>query len=167
MISRDKEHPVKKFFMVLMWRTQQIGLPTNIAMLAITLALQVNFYISWRFSHTYLGVLITLTGILTVILIAGLIWDTRLRMWHEQNVVMYERNPYNMHKMAAKEIVHMLCLWVPAFLDRGDQKARTLAEGWAAWCEDQMTKDPALRASVDELIRRYFSESGGTTHGGA
>lgn len=163
MTPNDREHPLKKLIMIVLWRTQQIGQTASLVMLALTLALTVNAYIEWRFSNTYIGVVLTLTALVVFILIAGFIWDRKLRMWHEQSVVTAERNPFNMHKMTAKEIVHVSMLWVPFFTTRGGEMAE-LAERWKAWCSDQMAKDPQLRASVDELMGRYFEPPGLTVH---
>ena len=161
-MANDREHPVKKLAMTVLWRTQQIGQPASLAMLALTLTLQVNMYIGWRFSNTYVGISITLTVIVLAILLAGLIWDKQLRMWHEQSVVMVERNPYNMHKLTPKEIVYFTEFWIPFGRGLGGSVARR-AEGWAKWCEDQMAKDPQLRASVEELSGRYFVDPPGST----
>ena len=158
----DHEHPIKKVFMVLMWRTQQIGQPTSLVLLVIQLALIVNLYVGWRFTNAYVGIILVLAALTAAILMAGYAWDRRLQMWHEQNVVMIERNPYAMHKLTPKEIVQFKTLWVPFFTAYGGEMTKT-GVGWDKWCEDQMAKDPALRASVEELTMRYFADGPGLT----
>ena len=159
MSHNDREHPLKKLAMVLMWRTQQIGQPTTLILLVIQLALIVNLYVNWRFGHAYVGIFLTLAILVLAILVAGYVWDRRLRMWHEQNVVMVERNPYAMHKLAPKEIVQFKTLWIPFFRLQGGYMAQ-IAESWERWCNDQMAKDPQLAANVDELLGRYFVGGG-------
>ena len=151
----DREHPMKKMFMVLLWRTQQIGQPTSLTMLAITLALQVNMYIGWRFASTYLGIGLALTTILFAVLLAGYVWDRGLRMWHEKNIVVVERNPYAKQRLSPKEVVYLTDYWIPLGRCMGGEMALK-ADGWAKWCDDQMDKDPNLRKQVEELTGSYF-----------
>lgn len=162
MTENDGAHPLKKAFMVLLWRTQQIGQPTSLTLLAITLALQVNLYVGWRFSNTYLGVGLALTAILFAVLLAGYVWDKGLRMWHEQGIVMVERNPYAMQKLTPKEVVYLTELWIPLGRCVGGEMA-TKAEQLAEWCDDQTASDPKLKASVAVLMERYFEERAGST----
>ena len=159
MISKDKEHPIKKLAMIELWRTQQISQPFSLVMLAITLALTLNAYIEWRFSNTYIGIIIALVTLVAIVLITGYLWD-KVRMWHEQSVVGVERNPFNMHKMAPKEIIMYLKFHIPilAFISEftKDDELKIVASDLKVWCNDQMTKDPNLRVSVDELLKQHF-----------
>ena len=164
MISKDKEHPIKKGAMIIYWRTQQIAAIFSMIMLALTLTLQVNLYIEWRFSNTYIGIIITLVILASIILFAGYAWDKKGRMWHEQSVVGVERNPFNVHKMAPKEVVMYLKFHVPVldFISEStyDDELRTKLKATATdlkvWCDDQMVKDPNLRASVVDLLKQHF-----------
>ena len=111
-----------------------------------------------------LALVIIFTAIIIAILFAGLIWDRELRMWHEQSVVMVERNPYNMHKLTPKEVVYFTEFWIPFGRAFGGEMAEK-AEFWARWCDDQMAKDPVLKASVRELAGEYCRpEAGSTVH---
>ena len=148
--------------MVVMWRMQQIGQPTSLTLLVIQLALIINLYIGWRFSETYVGIALTLALLMGAVLILGYVWDKKLRMWHEQGVVMVERNPYNMHKLTPKEIVYFTQFWIPFGRKLGGEMAQK-AESWAEWCDDQMAKDPVLRANVLELTGEYFQSNAGAT----
>jgi len=164
MISKDKEHPIKKFFMILYWRTQQIAAIFSLIMLAIGVSLQVNFYIEWRFSNTYIGIILALSVLAAIILFAGYIWDKKGRMWHEQMVVSVERNPFNVHKMAPKEVVMYLIFHIPIlnFIsestddDELKHRLKSTAIDLKVWSDDQMAKDPNLRASVDDILKQHF-----------
>jgi hypothetical protein len=159
MISKDREHPVKKFAMLTYWRTQQISQIFSTVMLAFTLALSLNLYIEWRFGNTYIGIVLTLIALGVIILVVGYLWDKKLKMWHEQSVVGVERNPFNMHKLATKEVFMYKRLWIPTMKALGtltnDAELLGSANDLDEWCDDQMVKDANLRASVDELIRRH------------
>ena len=164
MISKDKEHPIKKGAMIIYWRTQQIAAIFSMIMLALTLTLQVNLYIEWRFSNTYIGIIITLVILASIILFAGYAWDKKGRMWHEQSVVGVERNPFNVHKMAPKEAVMYLIFHIPIlnFIsestddDELKHRLKSTAIDLKVWSDDQMTKDPNLRASVDDILKQHF-----------
>ena len=164
MISKDKEHPIKKAAMIIYWRTQQIAAIFSMIMLALALTLQVNLYIEWRFSNTYIGIIITLFILAAIILFAGYVWDKKGRMWHEQSVVGVERNPFNVHKMAPKELVMYLKFHIPILnfisesTDDNELKAqlKSTATDLKVWSDDQMAKDPNLRASVVDLLKQHF-----------
>ena len=122
----------KKYAMVIMWRTQQIAGLFTLVMLAINLSLQVNTYIEWRFSNSYIGICLTLWAIATVIYIAGYTWDKKAQMWRQQVQVSVERNPYTTTKMTPKEILNLEMLWIDWLEERGRKAEADIYRRWIA-----------------------------------
>ena len=138
---------MKKFLMIQVWRVQQIASIFSLIMLALTLTLQVNEYIEWRFSNTYMGIVLTLMVLAAIIMSAGYAWDRKLKMWREQIQVSVERNPYTTRKMTPKEIIGYENLWIP-FLERNNQKAE--ADAYRKWITHEK-KDPETLKNYEEL----------------
>ena len=138
---------MKKFLMIQVWRVQQIAQISSIIMLALTLTLQVNSYIEWRFSNTYQGIILVLLLLATVILSAGYAWDRKLRMWREQVQVSVERNPYTTTKMTPKELIGYETIWIP-FLEMHGFKAQ--ADAYRKWIAHEK-KDPETKKNLDAL----------------
>lgn len=123
---------VKKYFMIVVWRTQQVAAIFSMIMLALTLTLQVNLYIEWRFSNSYIGIVLTLFVLATIILVAGYAWDKKLKMWREQVQVSVERNPYTTKKMTPKEIIGYETIWIDWLEDRGRKVEADAYRKWIA-----------------------------------
>lgn len=96
----------------------------------------------------------------------GWLWDKKLQMWKEQNVINVERNPYYLFKMTPKEIVSYKLLWFPHLrnmsaiakrihLDKESKEVDTIIKQYDGWCNEQLAKDPILSKQVDEL-RKYL-----------
>jgi hypothetical protein len=134
-----------------MWRIQQISTPANMAMLAVNLTLTVTAYIKWRFGSSYIGIIVAFLILAGIIGTVGWAWD-RLRMWHEQNVVNVERNPYNERKMSPKEVYENQIIWVPILEHLGNKKASDIM---ARWTKEQLEADPSLKSRVEEM-REHF-----------
>jgi hypothetical protein len=148
---------VKKWFMLQMWRVQQIAQIVTIALLAMNLALQVYNYMSWRgslFSSPYTGVPVLLLILAAIIWGLAIVWDMRMKMWREQMTVLAERNPYMREKMSTKELVMYPLSWLPVLesLGKTDPKAKTSAEAMKVWMRKVMREDPALSADVREVF---------------
>lgn len=150
-MMKRSEHPVKKAFQLWMWRLQQVAQPANMAMLAVTLTLTVTSYIKWRFENPYIGAILTFVILASIIGTFGWTWD-RIRMWHEQNVVNVERNPYQMLKMTPKEVYCNQVLWIPLFDYIGNEEG---AEIFRRWNKEQLEADPNLRIMVEKM-REHF-----------
>jgi len=146
---KRSEHPVKKAFQLWMWWMQQISQPANMAMLALTLTLTVTNYIKWRFENPYIGMILTFLILASIIGTFGWTWD-RIKMWHEQNVVNVERNPYQMLKMTPKEVFSYQTWWFPWLKQQGDEGKRTV-ELWEKWVKAQLDSDPHLKKQVQEM----------------
>ena len=159
-MAKDREHPLKKIAMLLLWRTQQIAAPMTLLITALNLTLSLSNRIEWRLGSPYVTVMLVFMGLMVAILALGFVWDKKLRMWHEQNVINVERNPFYMHKQTPKEIIAYTTIHAPMMKAVGeltdDEGLIMAAKNWLAWCDDQQAKDPNLRANVKELRERYF-----------
>ncbi len=150
---------VKRWFMLQMWRLQQIAQVATIALLALNLALQIYNYMSWRgslFSSPYTGVPILLLILVAIIWGVAIIWDLRLKMWREQMTVIAERNPYMLEKMSAKELLMFDLVWLP-LLDRMAEEnpdAKNSAHVLRAWMKKVAEDDPRTREDAEQILRR-------------
>jgi hypothetical protein len=149
----------KKWFMLQIWRVQQVAQILTIAMLAISLTLQVYGYMQWRegtlFATPYVGGVVILLALATVIWGFAFVWDMRLRMWREQAAVLIERNPYAKEKWYSKEIVMYNLIMLPILdkLGENDEKLKTHAKTVRAWMEKSLEKDPATQRELAELLK--------------
>ena len=97
----------KRWFMLQMWRVQQIAQIATIALLAINLTIQIYPFVEWRgsvFLSPYTGMPLILLILVSTIWAFSIVWDLRMRMWREQASVVIEKNPYAREKMSAKEV---------------------------------------------------------------
>ncbi len=156
---------IKKWFMLQMWRVQQIAQVLTLVMLAITNALLLYSYMEWRegslFSTPYIGVLLILIVIGGAIWIAAFIWDVRLKMWREQVTVIFEKNPFTKEKMTPKEIMIYSTVWIPLMerLGKDDPKIKASAESLRRWVLRTMKEDRVTEKEVNILLE-YIGESG-------
>ncbi|MGB2581556.1 MAG: hypothetical protein WBD03_03670 [Thermoplasmata archaeon] len=147
----------KKWFMLQVWRVQQVAQILTIVMLAISLTLQVYGYMQWRegtwFATPYVGGVLILLALAASIWGFAFLWDMRLRMWREQAAVLVERNPYAKEKWYAKEIVTYKLIMLPILekLGEDDEKLESYAKTVRAWIDKSLSKDPATRREVTEL----------------
>jgi len=148
---------VKKWFMLQMWRVQQMSAILSLVMLAITDALLVYDMVSWRsgiFETPYTGATVILLGIALVIWGASIIWDLKLKMWREQTTVLIERNPYAKEKMSSKEVVLYGLTWLPVLdtLGKNDPEAKASADALRKWIEHVTADDPILRNDIKDVV---------------
>jgi hypothetical protein len=149
---------MKKWFMLQMWRVQQIAAILSLMMLAVTDALLIYDKVSWRegiFATPYTGATVLLLVIALAIWVVSIIWDTRLRMWREQMTVLVEKNPFNKERMAPKEIVMYSLMWLPMLesLGRTDPKVRDAAIALREWVNKAAKEDPAITRDVGEILK--------------
>ena len=154
------EHPIKKWFMKWIWRVQQVGAISTLAITSITLSLVLSEKLVNRIGSGPLSFLLSFTLLASVIMALGWTWDRKLQMWKEQNVVNVERNPYYKHKMTPKESLSYTHIWVPLLHTIADKmdcpQLHETADAWDKWCKSENAKDPILAASVKELRDTYF-----------
>ncbi len=145
----------KKWMMLQMWRVQQVAQLLSLAMLALTLSLQVWGYVKWRpfFNNPWSGILMILLALAAAIWIASFLWDIRFKMWREQTTVLMERNPYAKEKMNAKEVaIYKLCwLSVMDTLAKDDPKVKEAADILRAWLKRAEDLDPILRGDLEDI----------------
>jgi hypothetical protein len=152
----------KKWFMVQIWRLQQVAQLLTLALLALNLSLQLYGYIRWRgafFATPYTGVLFILLVLAAVIWGFAIFWDKRMKMWREQMTVLMERNPYAKERMPSKEIVAYELIWLPLLdkLGKDDPQIEAAAKGLRDWIKKLSDQDPELAKDVKEVydfIRR-------------
>jgi hypothetical protein len=149
---------IKKWFMLWMWRVQQVSQPLTLTLMAINLSLTVFGLIKWRegspLSVSWIGVPLILLLLAFVILSFALIWDLRLKMWRDQATVLVERNPYSKEKMSAKEIMIYGVLWLPVLDDIGkrDPKAKIAAEALREWIRKASKEEPVMEKDLDDVF---------------
>ncbi len=150
---------MKKWFMLWMWRVQQVSQPLTLTLMAVNLALTVFGLIKWRegspLSVSWIGVPLILTLLAFIILSFALIWDLRLKMWRDQATVLVERNPYSKEKMSAKEIMIYGVLWLPVLDDIGrrDPKAKIAAEALREWIRKASKEEPVMEKDLDDVFK--------------
>jgi hypothetical protein len=150
---------IKKWFMLWMWRVQQVSQPLTLTLMAINLSLTVFGLIKWRegspLSVSWIGVPLILLLLAFVILSFALIWDLRLKMWRDQATVLVERNPYSKEKMSAKEIMIYGVLWLPVLDDIGkrDPKAKIAAEALREWIRKASKEEPVMEKDLDDVFK--------------
>jgi hypothetical protein len=155
---------VKKWFMLQMWRIQQVAQVITIALLAFNLALLLQDKMNWRegtvFADTYAGVLVILFVLVAAIWIFAIAWDIRFKMWREQQTVLIERNPYAKEKMAAKEIVVYELFWLPVMerLGKEDPEIGKAAESFRAWVGRLSKDDPRLARDIGDVYKYMGKE---------
>jgi hypothetical protein len=152
---------VKKWFMLQMWRIQQVAQLLVLTMMAITDALLVYDYTDGLrmggeplISDRALGVLFVLLLIGGAIWAFAIIWDLRLKMWREQMTVLAEKNPFTKEKLTPKEVYIYGALWLPLLerLGKDDPALRNSAEDLRRWITRSMKDDRVTSAEVDAVL---------------
>ncbi|HEX9907285.1 MAG TPA: hypothetical protein VGB78_02315 [Thermoplasmata archaeon] len=150
----------KKWFMLQVWRIQQVSQVVTIAMLSYTVANLIFLSIQWRLADTYLEdksylVISMFIGfLLLVIWFVAIWWDMRMKMWREQATVLIERNPYAKEKLSAKEVAQYELLWLPLLdrLAKDEPNIKESIESLRAWIHKSYTYDPMLASDVKEIF---------------
>jgi hypothetical protein len=149
---------IKKWFMLQLWRVQQVAQILTIALLTLNLSLTIYPYLKWRegtiFAETYAGVTLILLLIAAGVWIFAITWDMKLRMWREQATVLVERNPYAKEKMTSKEVVLYGLIWLPLLekMAKDDPKLTTASEVLREWLRKASKEDPSNAAEVEQLF---------------
>jgi hypothetical protein len=149
---------IKKWFMLQMWRIQQVAQILTLTMLALNLTLTVYSYMEWRegtwFGTPYIGGTLILLGLAGGIWAFAFIWDMRLKMWREQMTVAVEKNPFTKEKMTPKEITMVHILWLPILerLGRDDPKVKEYADALKVWAQRSMREDRIAQAEVKTIL---------------
>jgi len=149
---------LKKWFMLQVWRLQQVAQVLTIALLAITLSLQLYDYVRWRagplFETPYVGVPILLLILAIIIWSIAIYWDLRLKMWREQATVLIERNPYTKEKLTSKEIVIYGLMWLPIMekMAKDDPKLAEAVDIVKQWMKRVSEEDPNTIPGIKDIF---------------
>jgi hypothetical protein len=149
---------IKKWFMLQMWRVQQVAQVLTIILLALNLSLQLYGFISWRkgsfFSTPYAGVPLILLVTVAIIWGFAIVWDMRFKMWREQMAVVVERNPYAKERMTSKELVFYGITWLPVLeqLAKQNPEVKPAAEAMRNWLKQAAKEDPIATADMKEIL---------------
>lgn len=149
---------LKKWFMLQVWRLQQVAQVLTIVLLAITLSLQLYDYVRWRagplFETPYVGVPILLLILAIIIWCIAIYWDLRLKMWREQATVLIERNPYTKEKLTSKEIVVYGLMWLPIMekMAKDDPKLAEAVEIVKQWMKRVSEEDPNTIPGIKDIF---------------
>lgn len=149
---------VKKWFMLQVWRLQQVAQIMTLALLALNLALQIFDLIKWRqgspLSTSWIGVPMILLFLAMVIWSFAMYWDLRLKMWRDQATVLVERNPYSKEKLSAKEVMMFGLLWLPMMekLSKDDPKLSSAVDVIKSWIKRVTDEDPNTARDVKEIF---------------
>lgn len=150
---------LKKWFMLQMWRVQQVAQPLTLVMLAITISLQVFGLIKWRedslLSTSWIGVPMIALFLVLVIWTVAIFWDMRLRMWREQATVLVERNPYVKEKMSSKEVAMFLMVYLPLVerLAKDDPSMKPTADALRSWVKKALVQDANTAHDLDGILK--------------
>jgi hypothetical protein len=148
---------LKKWFMLQVWRLQQVAAILTLVLLALNLAIQLYDKVSWRgglFENSYTAVPLIMLVLVAAIWGFSVFWDLRMKMWREQMSVTMERNPYAKEKMYAKEISGYAFFWLPVLenLGKTDPQAKAAADSLRSWINKALLEDPAAQAEWKELL---------------
>jgi len=149
---------IKKWFMLQVWRFQQVAAIMTIGLLALNLSLQLYTFLDWRsglFSSPYSGLPILLLVIFAIIWGIAIFWDLRMKMWREQMAVTYERNPYAKEKMYSKEVMLFAITWLPIMdrMGKDDPNIREAADALRAWLKKATEEDKSLQGELEDLLK--------------
>jgi len=149
MTPPKKTNKPKRWVLLWLWRIQQPAAIFGVVMNAVNMALLLNLYMKWRFDNPYTGLFLTFTVTIGLLIVLAWLWDTKARMWHEQMEVSVQKNPFNFHKMTAKEVVVYQKTWIPLMQQFGMKEE---AAFWVRWCDEQMVLDAQLKKEVEEIL---------------
>lgn len=173
-----KGRGIKKWFMRNLWRLQQSQMIISMLYWAAIMTLLVYPYVSWRLERYFsisksdvtLGLLVLFFIVLLGVLAMGFLYDVTFKMWHEQQVVAAERNPYAKEKMNAKELVQWQYFHIPLMkadrriLKHLGQETDFLDESILKmdnWCRYNLKTDPTLKRDVRDIRRIMSKDHGG------
>ncbi|MBN1677271.1 MAG: hypothetical protein JW880_01905 [Candidatus Thermoplasmatota archaeon] len=152
----------KKWFMLQMWRLQQVAQVLTLVLLAVNLSLQLWGYIKWRGEvlGSYAGVFVIFLILAAVIYAFAIIWDMRLKMWREQTAVLIEKNPYMKEKMSPKEIAVYAMTWLPVLdhLGKNDPVLKDYADNLRKWLKREANEDAFAAKELEDILSHMGSE---------
>lgn len=148
---------VKKWFMLQIWRFQQVSQILTLVMLAVNLSLMLYDRMSWRaglFESPYTAIPILLLALVASMWAFAIFWDLRMKMWREQATVLIDRNPYAKEKWIPKEIVLYELVWLPLFEKMGetDPRMKEGAKALREWIRKAEESEASISDDVKDLL---------------
>lgn len=152
-----KQRSVKNWFMLQVWRLQQVSQIVTLVMLTATLSGIIWGYVKYRggiLGNSVVGILIIAVIIGLVVWSFAIFWDTRLKLWRDQMHVLVEKNPYTHEKMAPKELLTYLITWIPVMenMARTDPKVAESLKVLKDWIAKEIKQDPHLVDDVQGIM---------------
>lgn len=147
---------IKKWFMLQMWRIQQVAQIITIILLSFNLAVLIQPWMEWRgwiFEDKYTAVVFIMLVTFAIVWLFALVWDLRMRMWREQATVLIDRNPFAKEKLTSKEIAVYEILWFPVLerLAKDDPKVRESLEAMKRWVK-LAAREESVAADTRDLM---------------
>jgi len=148
---------IKKWFMLQMWRLQQVAQVLTLTLMAANLSLLVWDYVKWRneiLQNSIVGPLIILLILGMAIWSFAMVWDLRLKMWREQVAVLIEKNPYMKERFAPKEIALYAITWLPVLeqLGKDNPEMKAHAESLRRWLQKELKEDELAQKELDDIL---------------
>lgn len=155
---------VKKWFMLQVWRLQQVAQILTLALLGVTDSLLLWGKVQWRgglLANHITGPLILLVIIGGAVWAFAIAWDLWLKMWRDQATVLVEKNPYNKEKFAPKEIVLHGMTWLPVMekLAQNDPAMQKQVEAFKAWLTTAAREEYGMDDEIKEILRFFGKEN--------
>ena len=148
---------VKKWFMLQVWRLQQVAQLLTLVLLALNLSLQAWGYVKWRsgfLANPLTGVLSILLVLAFLIWTSAYIWDRRLKMWREQISVLIEKNPYMKERFAPKEVALYALIWIPIMehIGKNDPVLKANADALKNWLRRELKADDLSPKELEDIL---------------
>ena len=158
-----KSRSVKNWFMLQVWRLQQVSQIVTLVMLTATLSGIIWGYVKYRggiFGNSVFGILIIALIIGLAVWTFAIFWDTRLKLWRDQMQVLVEKNPYTHEKMSPKELFTYVITWIPIMenLTKNDPKMDASLNVLKEWVRNEVANDPHLVQEVKEILDHIGSD---------
>jgi hypothetical protein len=153
---------LKKWFMLQVWRLQQVAALLTLMLMALNLALLIWGYVKWRspiIGNSVAGPLILLAIFFGAIWGFAVIWDLKLKMWRDQMAVLVDKNPYMKEKFSPKEIAVYGMVWLPMLdhMAKSDPSIKEHAVAMRKWLKRELKEDALTKKDIDDIFE-YLGE---------
>lgn len=153
---------LKKWFMLQVWRLQQVAALLTLLLMALNVSLLVWGYVKWRnpiVGNAIVGPLLILAILFGSIWAFAIIWDLRLKMWRDQMSVLVDKNPYMKEKFSPKEIAVYGMVWLPMLdhMAKSDPSIKEHADAMRKWLKRELTEDALTMKDIDDIFA-YIGE---------
>ena len=176
---------MKKWLMRQYWRIQQSQAMISLGFWTATITLLVWPYVAWRFDSseelfflpmTYLGLIGIAAVVLSIVLLAGFLYDVTFGLWRDHITINQERNPFTTYKLnptwgiviaqtneilrrvaPEDEEVQRYCRFVDRML-AWNSKEEIWARAMSSWKEIMGDEDPFL-FYLDEEARQNLNNA--------